>query len=499
MNKDTSMRNVETEFKEIDSIGGWAHVFQRIRNECNNYEFTFTEAKKVQNKNLNRYRDVSPYDHSRVILKKGPCDYINASLIKMEKAHRQYILTQGPLPQTVGHFWIMIWEQNCKAVLMLNRVIEKDQVKCHQYWPLGGTCDSDNVMIMNDVGLKVEYVSETHSSYYTTRILRLTDLDTQDSREIFHFHYTTWPDFGVPQSPTAFLKFLMVVRESGALDENVGPPVVHCSAGIGRSGTFCLVDSCLILIEENGMNTVNVIDILLEMRKSRMGLIQTPDQLRFSYLAVIEGAKKFLDKDTIERAWVELELAEPKEKAEQEALMSKENHKELSLDKTEGNSSDEEVADEDDDAPPLPPPRGDSLARYGMTVENQQVNSIMTNHGPLPPLPPDRPLPSEPPGEAAVSADKGDSSDDEPVDAMHQNNLDSDALIPEKSGAARRRRERQERKDKTEEKVREMKRKLKDAEAWHDWKRSLIRTFTWVTVGAVIVGGGVIYFRHYWQ
>lgn len=73
-------------------------------------------------------------------------------------------------------------------------------------------------------------------------------METKESREILHFHYTTWPDFGVPQSPTAFLRFLTDVRQSGALDQNVGPPVVHCSAGIGRSGTFCLVDTCLVLV-----------------------------------------------------------------------------------------------------------------------------------------------------------------------------------------------------------------------------------------------------------
>jgi tyrosine-protein phosphatase non-receptor type 1 len=77
---------------------------------------------------------------------------------------------------------------------------------------------------------------------------RLTEVESGKSRDIMHFHFTTWPDFGVPESPTAFLNFLMVVRESGVLNQNVGPPVVHCSAGIGRSGTFCLVDSCLVLV-----------------------------------------------------------------------------------------------------------------------------------------------------------------------------------------------------------------------------------------------------------
>lgn len=84
------------------------------------------------------------------------------------------------------------------------------------------------------------------SSYYQT--YRLTDMESSKTREVVQFHYTTWPDFGIPSSPVAFLQFLKEVRESGALDKDVGPPIIHCSAGIGRSGTFCLVDCCLVLV-----------------------------------------------------------------------------------------------------------------------------------------------------------------------------------------------------------------------------------------------------------
>lgn len=93
--------------------------------------------------------------------------------------------------------------------------------------------------------------SQSSSSTYIINVVlyfRLTDLESNTSREIIQFHYTTWPDFGVPSSPHAFLEFLYKVRASGGLDSSVGPPVVHCSAGIGRSGTFCLVDSCLVLV-----------------------------------------------------------------------------------------------------------------------------------------------------------------------------------------------------------------------------------------------------------
>lgn len=129
---------------------------------------------------------------------------------------------------------------------MLNKLIEKKQEKCTQYWP--GKIGKDNAMNLDDVGLTIEYLEHQDHSYYLTRTFKLTDTDSGDSREIIQFHYTTWPDFGVPSSPTAFLEFLRKVRESGVLEEDVGPAIVHCSAGIGRSGTFCLVDSCLVLV-----------------------------------------------------------------------------------------------------------------------------------------------------------------------------------------------------------------------------------------------------------
>ncbi|XP_054721198.1 tyrosine-protein phosphatase non-receptor type 1-like isoform X2 [Uloborus diversus] len=289
---------MERQFFDIDKRNAWGTIFQEIRNESNNLPYIIKDAKKVENKNLNRYRDVNPFDHSRVRLQRGDKDYINASLVTVSSADRSYILTQGPLPVTIGHFWLMVWEQKSKAVLMLNRIIEKNAVKCHQYWPDGNQKGGENDLILTDVKLKVTFLSVTDESYYIVRKFLLTDLESLESRTVLQFHYITWPDFGVPESPAAFLNFLFAVRKSGALNSNYGPPVVHCSAGIGRSGTFCLVDSCLVLIEKsNDPNAVDVQQQLLEMRHYRMGLIQTPDQLRFSYLAIIEGAKIVLQCD----------------------------------------------------------------------------------------------------------------------------------------------------------------------------------------------------------
>lgn len=292
---------MEAEFREIDENGSWTAIYQEIRQQS--CELPCKVAKLPENKTRNRYRDVSPFDHSRIHLQLDTNDYINASLITVEEAQRNYILTQGPLPNTCGHFWEMVWEQRTRGVVMLNRVIEKGSIKCAQYWPHREEKDA----IFEDTSFKLTLVSEDIKSYYTVRQLELENLSTQETREILHFHYTTWPDFGVPESPASFLNFLFKVRESGCLSSDVGPVVVHCSAGIGRSGTFCLVDTCLLLMSiRKDPSSVRIRDVLLEMRRYRMGLIQTADQLRFSYLAVIEGAKYIRGDTSLQESWKEL-------------------------------------------------------------------------------------------------------------------------------------------------------------------------------------------------
>lgn len=287
---------MEQEFEDIDSSGKWQNLYNDIRNQA--IEHSYKIAKLPVNRNLNRYRDVSPYDHSRVKLENSDNDYINASLVTVKEADRAYILSQGPLRNTCGHFWLMVWEQRSKAVIMLNRVIEKGSEKCAQYWP---TYDELRQSFI-DTGFAVQLLSEEDQSHYKIRVLKLENTKTGESREIYHFHYTTWPDFGVPESPASFLNFLFKVRESGSLGPEHGPSVVHCSAGIGRSGTFALVDTCLVLMERSRSSSlVDIQKVLLGMREYRMGLIQTPDQLRFSYMSIIEGAKLILTNSSAEQ------------------------------------------------------------------------------------------------------------------------------------------------------------------------------------------------------
>ncbi|XP_040850799.1 tyrosine-protein phosphatase non-receptor type 2 isoform X2 [Ochotona curzoniae] len=316
---------IEREFEELDAQCRWQPLYLEIRNESHDYPHRV--AKFPENRNRNRYRDVSPYDHSRVKLQNTENDYINASLVDIEEAQRSYVLTQGPLPNTCCHFWLMVWQQKTKAVVMLNRTVEKESVKCAQYWPT-----DDREMLFKETGFSVKLLSEDVKSYYTVHLLQLENINVRlfwimiylellnlnvktrlkkkkihfsgETRTISHFHYTTWPDFGVPESPASFLNFLFKVRESGSLNPDHGPAVIHCSAGIGRSGTFSLVDTCLVLMEKG--DDINIKQVLLNMRKYRMGLIQTPDQLRFSYMAIIEGAKCIKGDSNIQKRWKEL-------------------------------------------------------------------------------------------------------------------------------------------------------------------------------------------------
>jgi len=343
---------MEEEFLEIHNNNLWRSNYSKICFESKSKEFAATEALKPENKPLNRYRDVYPYDHSRVVLQSpSPTNYINASLVTAEigSLSRRYILTQGPLGGTVPHFWWMVWQEESRAVIMLNRVIEKGTVKCAQYWPQEG----DRPIECPEVGLRVEWAGEQQTQdgaavsggHYATTTLRLVNTVTGEARQVTHFHYTNWPDFGVPSCPDTFLEFLGAVRESGTLEEDGGRPVVHCSAGIGRSGTFVLVDTCLLEAEKMGSQAVNIKERLLDMRTCRMGLIQTEDQLKFSYLSIIEGARQM-------------------------KLIS--NVPELEQVPEVNSSSDES---EDDVPPPLPPPRTESLKKESDALEALQ-NSV---------------------------------------------------------------------------------------------------------------------------
>ncbi|XP_012720966.2 tyrosine-protein phosphatase non-receptor type 9 isoform X1 [Fundulus heteroclitus] len=262
---------------------------------------SFDYSKKMSNQIKNRYSDVLCLDQSRVRLcqlcdnEDETSDYINASFMDGYKRGNAYIATQGPLPKTFADFWRMVWEQMVLIIVMTTRVVERGRVKCGQYWPLeeGRTEQHGYFMVKNTHIQVFQDFKLSHLELYNTQ--------SGEKREICHYLYVSWPDFGVPKSASAMLDFRehVLERRKSAVQSlgsswrgpPGGPPVVvHCSAGIGRTGTFCTLDICLSQLEDVG--TVNIHQTVRRMRTQRAFSIQTWDQYYFCYTAVIEYAQR---------------------------------------------------------------------------------------------------------------------------------------------------------------------------------------------------------------
>ncbi|XP_076057001.1 tyrosine-protein phosphatase non-receptor type 4-like isoform X2 [Oratosquilla oratoria] len=237
---------------------------------------TMLEARRQENEKKNRYRDISPYDSTRVVLTSHPQsgDYINASYVNMEIPGsgiiNRYIACQGPLAGTCCDFWLMVWEQQSTLIVMLTTVVEQGRVKCHRYWPR--ICES-----IEYGTLQVTCLKEEETPGFAFREFTLINTETQEERHITHMQYLAWPDHGVPDDSTEFLNFVTQVRQ--ARTGMVEPTIVHCSAGIGRTGVLILMETGQCLIEAN--EPVYPLDIVRAMRDQRAMMIQTASQYRF--------------------------------------------------------------------------------------------------------------------------------------------------------------------------------------------------------------------------
>nr|XP_036856943.1 tyrosine-protein phosphatase non-receptor type 4 isoform X1 [Manis javanica] len=257
---------------------------------------TMSCAKLPQNISKNRYRDISPYDATRVILK-GNEDYINANYINMEipssSIINQYIACQGPLPHTCTDFWQMTWEQGSSMVVMLTTQVERGRVKCHQYWPESTgsssygcyqvTCHSEEgntAYIFRKMTLFNQEIILGSFIYYNGFSLQTKN----ESRQLTQIQYIAWPDHGVPDDSSDFLDFVCHIRNKRAGREE--PIVVHCSAGIGRTGVLITMETAMCLIECN--QPVYPLDIVRTMRDQRAMMIQTPSQYRFVCEAILK-------------------------------------------------------------------------------------------------------------------------------------------------------------------------------------------------------------------
>ncbi|XP_049663757.1 receptor-type tyrosine-protein phosphatase F isoform X12 [Accipiter gentilis] len=245
-------------------------------------QFTWENSNLEVNKPKNRYANVIAYDHSRVILTSidgvPGSDYINANYIDGYRKQNAYIATQGPLPETLSDFWRMVWEQRTATIVMMTRLEEKSRVKCDQYWPSRGTETYGMI--------QVTLLDTVELATYTVRTFALYKNGSSEKRELRQFQFMAWPDHGVPEYPTPILAFLRRVKACNPPD--AGPMVVHCSAGVGRTGCFIVIDAMLERMKHE--KTVDIYGHVTCMRSQRNYMVQTEDQYIFIHEALLEAA-----------------------------------------------------------------------------------------------------------------------------------------------------------------------------------------------------------------
>ncbi|OPL33933.1 hypothetical protein AM593_06966, partial [Mytilus galloprovincialis] len=248
-------------------------------------EHPTSHAQTKDNMPKNRFKTTFPYDHTRVILKSdGGSDYINANYIDGFEKERCYIASQGPVKNTVADHWKMIWQENIHKIVMVTNLVEGIKTKCEQYWPCGG-----KQMVHGNLIIRLN--AEKERTAYVTREISIEDKKSGKTRNVTQYHFTAWPDHGTPDPLYLVLFHRHVISDPKA--GHSGPLLVHCSAGIGRTGTYIALDALL----EEGRTTgfLDIFKFLKKMRYSRMNMIQTSNQYVFLHYALLEA---FTMKDT---------------------------------------------------------------------------------------------------------------------------------------------------------------------------------------------------------
>uniref|UniRef100_A0A8C6UZN2 Protein tyrosine phosphatase receptor type O n=1 Tax=Neogobius melanostomus TaxID=47308 RepID=A0A8C6UZN2_9GOBI len=267
-------------FKEMTKDSAYKFSLQFEELKTVGLDLTHDAADLPINRPKNRYTNILPYDFSRVKLismhNDEGSDYINANYIPGYKHGKEYIATQGPLPETKNDFWKMVLQQKCPIIVMLTQCNERRRVKCDHYWPF-----TDEPVMYGEIS--AEMLSETESPEWIIRKIRLGYAD--ECLDVLHLNYTSWPDHGVPtvNAIESILQFVHIVRLQA--NRTKDPIIVHCSAGVGRTGTFIALDRLMQHIREHEF--VDILGMVSEMRSHRLSMVQTEEQYVFIHQCVL--------------------------------------------------------------------------------------------------------------------------------------------------------------------------------------------------------------------
>ncbi|KAF1759691.1 hypothetical protein GCK72_016158 [Caenorhabditis remanei] len=240
----------------------------------------------------NRYRDILPYDHNRVKLSEDDDNYdgyMNASIIQLPGSTTTFIAAQAPLPATLDEWWKMIDENNVQLIVILCKLVELNKVKCERYWPE----KVGEPEMFGEYDLTIEEEKHFDDDEYLLRVLKMENTTTGTTRTVHQLHYREWPDHGCPSGEKQLLN--MIDRMETLHSENPGSPIlVHCSAGVGRTGTIIAINHIREQMKAETLTNIDIFGLVIALRKQRSSMVQTQDQYQFVHRCIAAYCRRYL-------------------------------------------------------------------------------------------------------------------------------------------------------------------------------------------------------------